>query len=129
MPCIRKVTITSVSKNILRFEKRRWTKMSLSNRISIAKNTADILTKYCRVEKHKEFVWNHIFQTELKKIVNDDLMHNNPDNLFEEYKQYFQTKNLLTKTIDTNMIFYRGRIGNEIIYGAEDDYNRSFILP
>ena len=38
----------------------------------------------CTIEKHKEFAWNYSFQSDLKKIVNDDLMHNNPDSLFEE---------------------------------------------
>lgn len=102
--------------------------MSLSNKIEKAKRMAEALTN-CTIEKHKEFVLNYSFQSDLKKIVNDDLMHNNPDNLFEEYKEYFKTKTLPTKMIDTDKVFYRGRIGNEVIYGAEDDYNRSFILP
>ena len=102
--------------------------MSLVTRIEIAKNRANALAN-CTVEKHKEFVWNYSFQSDLKKIINDDLMHSNPDTLFEEYKEYFLTKKLTTKTIDTNTVFYRGRIGNEVIYGAEDDLNRSFILP
>ena len=83
----------------------------------------------CTIEKYKEFVWNYSFQSDLRKIVNDDLIHNNPDNLFEEYKEYFKTKTLPTKIIDTDTVFYRGRIGNEVIYGSEDDYNKSFILP
>ncbi|MHC6181064.1 RES family NAD+ phosphorylase [Clostridium sp. JNZ X4-2] len=102
--------------------------MSLSDKIEKAKRMAEALAN-CAIEKHKEFVWNHSFQSDLKKIVNDDLMHNNPDNLFEEYKEYFKTKALPTKIIATDTVFYRGRIGNEVIYGAEDDYNRSFILP
>lgn len=79
------------------------------------------------VEKHR--VGNRIFQSDLQKIVNNDLMSNNPDNLFKEYKEYFKTKELPTKIIDTDTVFYRGRIGDEVIYGAEDDYNRSFLLP
>ena len=102
--------------------------MSLSNKIEQAKRTAELLANYT-IEKQKEFVWNHSFQSDLQKIVNNDLMYNNPDNLFEEYKEYFKTKALPTKIIDINTVFYRGRIGNEVIYGAEDDYNRSFILP
>ncbi len=101
--------------------------MNLLYRIERAKKVANALAN-CNIE-HKEFVWNYSFQSDLKKIVNDDLMHSNPDDLFEEYKEYFLTKNLPTKTIDTNKVFYRGRIGNEVIYGAEDDCNRSFILP
>jgi hypothetical protein len=89
---------------------------------------ADVLAN-CTIETHQEFVWIYSFQSDLKKIVNDDLMNNNPDYLFEEYKEYFLTKNLPTKTIDANTVCYRGWIGNEIIYGAEDDHNRSFILP
>lgn len=102
--------------------------MSLSDRIKNAKNMADSLAN-CTIEKYKEFVWNYSFQSDLRKIVNDDLIHNNPDNLFEEYKEYFKTKTLPTKIIDTDTVFYRGRIGNEVIYGSEDDYNKSFILP
>jgi hypothetical protein len=102
--------------------------MNLLDKIRKAKNMAEALAN-CTIEKHQEVVWIYSFQSDLKKIVDDDLMHNNPDYIFEEYKEYFLTKNLPTKTIDTNTVFYRGRIGNEIIYGAEDAYNRSFILP
>lgn len=102
--------------------------MSLKDKIEQAKRMAGALAK-CTNEKSKEYVWNYSFQADLKKIVNDDLIHNNPDILFEEYKEYFKTKALPTKIIDTDTVFYRGRIGNEVIYGAEDDYNRSFILP
>lgn len=102
--------------------------MSLSDKIENAKRRAGALAN-CTVEKHKEFVWNYSFQSDLQQIVNTDLMHSNPDNLFEEYKEYFKPKALPTKIIDTDTVFYRGRIGNEVIYGAEDDYNRSFILP
>ncbi len=102
--------------------------MNLSDKIEKAKRRAQLLTNYA-LEKDKKFVCNYSFQSDLKKIVNDDLMHNNPDNLFEEYKEYFKTKTLPTKIIDTDTVFYRGRIGNEVIYGAEDDHSRSFILP
>lgn len=102
--------------------------MNLSDKIEQAKSMADALAN-CTIEKHKEFVWNFSFQSDLQNIVNNDLMYNNPDNLFEEYKKYFKTKALPTKIINTDTVFYRGRIGNEVIYGAEDDYNRSFILP
>lgn len=40
-------------------------------------------------EENKEYVWNYCFQTELEKIVTYDLMNNNPDILFEEYKAYY----------------------------------------
>lgn len=102
--------------------------MCLLNRIERAKRTAEALAN-CTREQDKEFVWEYSFQSDLQSIVYDDLMHNNPDNLFKEYKEYFKTKWLPTKIITTNELFYRGRIGNEIIYGAEDDHNRSFILP
>lgn len=102
--------------------------MNLSDKIEKVKRMADALVNYTE-EQHKEFVWKYSFQSDLKKIVNDDLMNNNPDNLFEEYKEYFKTKKLPSKIIDTDKVYYRGRIGNEVIYGAEDDYNRSFILP
>ena len=102
--------------------------MNLSDRIEKAKNMADALSN-CTLTEHKKFVWNYSFQSDLKKIVNDDLTHNNPDSLFEQYREYFKSKILPTKIIDTNTIFYRGRIGNEVIWGAEDDYNRNFILP
>ena len=102
--------------------------MSLSDKIKKSKNMADESANYAN-EKYKKIVWDYIFQSDLKKIVNHDLMHNNPDTLFEEYKEYFKTKALPTKIIDTDTVFYRGRIGNEVIYGAEDDLNKSFILP
>lgn len=102
--------------------------MSLYKKIEHAKAMANAISN-CTQEKYRTTIWNHIFQEDLKNIVNEDLMHNNPDNLFEEYKEYFQTKALPTKIIDTDTVFYRGRIGNEVIYGAEDDHNRSFILP
>lgn len=103
--------------------------MNLSDKIEQAQRMADVLANYNTIEKQKEFVWNHSFQSNLQEIVNNDLMYNNPDNLFEEYKEYFKTKALPTKIIDTDTVFYRGRVGNEVIYGAENGYNRSFILP
>lgn len=102
--------------------------MTLSNKIEHAKNISAALAN-CTIERHKEYVKRYSLQSDLTKIVNDDLMQNNPDSLFEEYKEYFKTKELPTKTIDTDTVFYRGRIGNEVIYGAEDDHNRSFVLP
>ena len=100
--------------------------MSLSDKIERSKRVAEALANYA-IGEHKEFVWNHSFQSDLQKIVNNDLMHNNPDNLFEEYKEYFKTKALPTKIIDTSTVFYRGRIGNEVIYGAEDEYTATNI--
>jgi len=102
--------------------------MNLSDKIEKAKRMADALVN-CTDEQHKEFVWKYSFQSDLKKIVNDDLMNNNPDNLFEDYKEYFRSKKLPSKIIDTDKVYYRGRIGNDVIYGAEYDHNRSFILP
>ena len=101
-------------------------KMRLLDRIEEAKRKAEALANHTR-EQDKEFVWEYGFQSVLQSIVNDDLMHNNPDNLFKEYKEYFKTKRLPTKIITTNELFYRGRIGNEIIYGAEDDHSRCFL--
>lgn len=103
--------------------------MKLLERVAHSKNIADAIVNCCTVEKHKEFVREQSFQADLEKIVNDDLMKNNPDKLFIEYKKYFETKKLPIKIINGDTIFYRGRIGNEMIYGAEDDHNRSFILP
>lgn len=106
----------------------RRMKMSLKDKIENAKIMSSVLDKYPK-ETSKDYAWNSIFQIELNSIVNDDLMRKNPDILFDEYKEYFTTKELPTKIIDTDTVFYRGRIGNEVIYGAEDDYNRSFIIP
>ena len=102
--------------------------MSLLDKIDKAKRMADALAT-CTRNDCKEYVWRYSFQKDLERIVNDDLMHNNPDDLFKEYEDYFKTKALPTKNIDTSTVFYRGRIGNEVIYGAEDDYNKGFILP
>ena len=102
--------------------------MDLSDKVEKAKRMAEALSN-CTPQEHKEFLWKYSFQSDLEKIVNDDLMHNNPNNLFKEYKKYFKSKALPIKVIDTETIFYRGRIGNKIMYGAEDDYNKSFILP
>lgn len=95
----------------------------IKNLLSVAENVN------CVHNEYKEYLRKRIFQTHLMSRVNEDLTYKNPDVLFEEYEKYFATKKLPTKIIDTNTIFYRGRIGNEIIYGAEDDYNRSFMLP
>lgn len=102
--------------------------MSLLNKIKNARIKAKTIRQYASI-KNKDFVENYIFQNELEKIVNDDLKHKNPDTLFEQYKEYFETKTLPTKTINPDTIFYRGRIGNKVILGAEDDYSREFILP
>lgn len=102
--------------------------MSLSDKIEKLKRIAGKATE-CSCENQKDFVWNHFFKLHLQNIVNDDLKSNNPDHLFKEYKEYFKTKALPTKIIDADTVFYRGRIGNELIYGAEDDCNKSFLLP
>lgn len=102
--------------------------MRLLDKVKNAKRMADAFANVT-IEKYREFIWKHSFQSDLEKIVNDDLMHNNPDSLFEEYKEYFKTKSLPTKTIDTNTVYYRGRIGNEVVYGKEDDIDKTFILP
>ena len=102
--------------------------MRLLNEIEEVKKLAISLSQNA-VDKYTDFVRNHIFQTKLEEIINQDLSNNNPDKLFEEYVDYFNTKSLPTKTIDTNTTYYRGRIGNEVIYGADNGHNRSFILP
>lgn len=102
--------------------------MCLEDKIKQAKRMADSLAS-CTLQKDKTFVWSYSFESDLKKIISNDLMYNNPDSLYEEYKAYFKTKELPTKDIEKNETFYRGRIGNEVLYGAEDDHNRSFLLP
>lgn len=106
----------------------RVMKMTLSSKIEHAKNTANALANYHGADQ-KNYIWQHSFYEDLKKIINDDLMQNNPDILFKEYKEYFKAKDLPIKTINPETVFYRGRIGNELIHGAEDDYNRCFVLP
>lgn len=103
--------------------------MSLQDKIDNIKLIANAYSASSTTEKDKEYIWNYTLQSEIQKIVNDDLLNQNPEYLYEEYREYFITKSLPTKTILTDTILYRGRIGNEVIYGAEDDFNKSFILP
>lgn len=112
----------------LRIDTERGMRMDLSSKIEKAKNMADAFAN-CTIGKYKEFIWEYSLKFDLREIINDDLMHNNPDALFDEYKEYFLSKKMPTKLIDTNTIFYRGRIGNEILHGSEDDYDTNFILP
>lgn len=102
--------------------------MTLLEKVEKAKRRAEALAN-CTIEKHKDYVRGYSLQSELKEIINNDLKYNNPDNLFEEYRQYFKTKSLPTKIINIDEIYYRGRIGNEVINGGDDYPNRSFILP
>lgn len=102
--------------------------MSLSDKIEKSKKLAEGLSN-CVDEDFKEEMKNISFQSDLKRIINDDLMDNNPEKIFEQYKEYFITKNLPKKRIDTKTVFYRGRVGNKVLYGANDDQNRNFILP
>ena len=102
--------------------------MDLSDKVEKAKKFADTLST-CIQAEYKASLWNYCFQSELKKIVKDDLTYNNPDSLFEQYREYFKTKSFPMKIIDTDTIFYRGRIGNEVIWGTEDNYKKRFILP
>lgn len=102
--------------------------MCLSDRIENAKKRASAWSSNGCPER-RTFIWNHVFQSDLKRIINDDLTHKNPDSLFEQYREYFEKKTLPIKKIDTDTVFYRGRIGNDVILGSEDDYSRSFILP
>lgn len=56
-------------------------------------------------------------------------MKNNPDELFDEYRDYFSIKSLQTKIIDADTAYYRGRIGNEIIHGSYDECSYNFLIP
>lgn len=103
--------------------------MSLLDEVEKAKAHAQILANYTADENQKEYVLNYIFQSNLQSIINNDLMYKNPYFLFGKYITYFQTKQLPTKTIHAGEIFLRGRVGNEIIYGALDDCDMNFILP
>ena len=103
--------------------------MSLQNKIYKINLKAKAYSEFSTTEKDKEYIWNYTLQSEIQDIVNDDLLNQNPEYLYKEYSEYFIAKNLPTKTIFADTILYRGRIGNEIIYGAEDDFNKSFILP
>lgn len=103
--------------------------MSLQNKIDKINLKAKAYSEFSTTEKDKEYIWNYTLQSEIQDIVNDDLLNQNPEYLYKEYSEYFIAKNLPTKTIFADTILYRGRIGNEIIYGAEDDFNKSFILP
>ena len=73
-----------------------------------------------------DIVKKSFLQSEMQEIVKRDLMNNNPDKLFQEYKEYFETKNLPIKIIRPDECFYRGRIGNEMIYGEMCIRDRSY---
>lgn len=101
--------------------------MCLSDEIKNAKQISEELANFAIVDK--DFFRKSYLRSVMLEIVNRDLMNNNPDKLFQEYKEYFETKNLPTEVIRPDKCFYRGRIGNEMIYGADDDCDADFILP
>lgn len=101
--------------------------MCLLDEIKNAKQRSEELAKFAIGDK--DIVKKYFLQSEMQEIVKRDLMNNNPDKLFQEYKEYFETKNLPIKIIRPDECFYRGRIGNEMIYGADDDCDVDFILP
>lgn len=95
----------------------------------IWKYADSFITHFMIPEDRKQSMRNDIFQNQLREIINNDIMNKNPDDLFDEYKEYFSCKRLPLKIIESNTVFYRGRIGNDMIRGAEDDWNKSFIIP
>ncbi len=102
--------------------------MSLLDKIQDVINKSNEMVKTFP-EKYREVIWSLNLQEALIKIVNEDLTNNNPDIIFEDYREYFASKSFPTKKIGTEMVFFRGRIGNEVIYGSDDDLNKHFILP
>ena len=99
--------------------------MRLLDKIEEEKRNANHFASRTNGER---YACNLYFQHALQKIINDDLMKNNPDELFDEYREYFITKSLPTKIIDADTAYYRGRIGNEIIHGSYDECSYNFLL-
>lgn len=69
------------------------------------------------------------FETEFENIINNDFMNINPDDLLDIYFEYFKDKKLPVITINKDQIFYRARIGYNIVPLAIDDLSKDFIIP
>lgn len=65
----------------------------------------------------------------LPNILESDLKGNNPDEIIDDYVNFFSKKELNKICIKKGQQFYRGRIGKMIVQGAIDDCNQQFEMP
>lgn len=79
--------------------------------------------------KNQDSIEYKIYKNELIKMLEKDLRDNNPDQILNDYVEYFSKKELKRICIKKGDEFYRGRIGKMIVQGAIDDYNTQFIMP
>lgn len=63
------------------------------------------------------------------EMVENDLKEYNPNEIIEQYFEYFSKLNFKKVRINEGDEFYRGRIGKVVLEGAIDDFNRDFIIP
>lgn len=81
------------------------------------------------IGNNSEEIERFVMEREIKQIVEDDFMKKNPEEIIDEYFQYFSQKNIPTITIDNQKKYYRARVGYKSEAGADDDWDEEFILP
>lgn len=79
--------------------------------------------------KNEDSIEYKICKNGLIRMLEKDLRDNNPDQILNDYVEYFLKKELKRICIKKGDEFYRGRIGKRIVQGAIDDYNTQFIMP
>ncbi len=101
--------------------------MNIDSRVKAIIKNANNISK-CAL-KEPEYVKKYYASTEIKRIVETDFMSKNPRNIAEEYISYFANKSLPTRIIHRSEEFYRARIGYKTETGADDDLDKTFMLP
>lgn len=100
----------------------------LEDKINMVVSCAEKLKPFskgdCFYEIKKEYI-----NRKIKEIVENDFLSKNPEELLNEYVQYFKQKNIPTIKIKNGKEYYRGRVGYKSLFGSDGDLNRNFILP
>lgn len=90
-------------------------------------NEAEVIGRFAIKDKN-EFVKKYV-SNEWKRFIEHELTTKNPDQLLEDYIEYFKSIQLPTHTIKKDELFYRARLGYNRLIGSDDDHNREFIVP
>ena len=81
------------------------------------------------IAKDPDYVEKYIIKQEMNKMIEEDFMIKNPEEMIEEYTEYVETLNLMNYNIKKGRSFFRARVGCEVLKGSVDDYSRDFIIP
>jgi hypothetical protein len=103
--------------------------ITVKDEIKIIISQANKLLKYSTQNISDFELKKYYMRKEFETFIRNDFMKRNPEDMMNEYVEYFKDKKLLMHQIAKGTSFFRARIGYETLIGSEGDHDREFIIP